>query len=149
MRRRVACVVLGVCALALSACSSGISVVADPTDLIRDARFVDLEDLPVPVSPQEVYRQPDFEGVAVLPGLEPRRLLIAVFGNCCTPHVTVAAPEVTGAPQLNVAVSEGTGATCCDALLMWPFAVNLNRDVDPAEVVLVVVGVEGRLFRIP
>jgi hypothetical protein len=140
MRRRVACVLLGVYALALSACSGGISVVADPTDLIRDARFVDLEDLPVPVSQQEVYSQPDFEGAAVLPGSEPRRLLIAVFGNCCTPHVTVAAPEVTGPPQLNVAVSEGTGATCCDALLMWPFAVNLNRDVDPAEVVLEVVG---------
>lgn len=148
MRRWAACVLLAAFTVALSACG-GISVVADPTDLIRDARFIDVEDLPVPVSPQEVYSQPGFEGAAVLPGSEPRRLLIAVFGNCCTPHVTVAAPEVPGPPQLNVAVSEGTGGTCCDALLMWPFAVNLNRDVDPAEVVLVVVGMEGRLFGAP
>jgi hypothetical protein len=138
MRRRAACVLLAVFTVALSACG-GISVVADPTDLIRDARFIDLADLPVPVSQQEVYSQPDFEGAAVLPGSEPRRLLIAVFGNCCAPTVTVAAPEVTGPPQLTVTVTEST-KNCCDLLLMWPFALNLNRDVDPAEVVLEFVG---------
>ncbi len=54
MRRWAACVLLAGFSVALSACG-GISVVADPTDLIRDARFVDLEDLPLPVSQQDVY----------------------------------------------------------------------------------------------
>ena len=139
MRRWAACLLLAAFTVALSACG-GISVVADPTDLIRDARFIDLEDLPVPVSQQEVYSQPGFEGAAVLPGSEPRRLLIAVFGNCCAPRVTVAAAEVTGPPRLTVTVDESTGNNCCELLLMWPFAVNLNRDVDPAEVVLEFVG---------
>jgi len=139
MRRWAACLLLAAFTVALSACG-GISVVADPTDLIRDARFIDLEDLPVPVSQQEVYSQPGFEGAAVLPGSEPRRLLIAVFGGCCAPTVTVAAAEVTGPPRLTVTVDESTGNNCCELLLMWPFAVNLNRDVDPAEVVLEFVG---------
>lgn len=140
MRRWAVWVLLGVYTVALSACSGGgVSVVADPTDLIRGVAFIDLEDLPDPVSAEEVYHQAGFEGAALLPGSQPRRLLIAVFGNCCTPVVTVAAPEVTGPPQLNVAAWQSTGPTCCDALVMWPFEVTLNRDVDPAEVVLEVV----------
>lgn len=144
MRRWAACVLFGVCAVALSACSGGgVSVAADPTDLIRGVGFIDREDLPVPVSPQELYDRPGFEGAAILPGSEPRRLLIAVFGNCCAPVVSVAAPEVAGPPQLNVAAWPSMGPTCCDALVMWPFEVTLNRDVDPAEVILEVIRQPG------
>ena len=140
MRRWAVWVLLGVYAPALSACSGGgVSVAADPSDLIRGVGFIDSEDLPVPVSPQEVYDHVGFEGAVVLPGSEPRRLLIAMFGNCCAPVVSVAAPEVAGPPQLNVAAWQSTGPTCCDALVMWPFEVTLNRDVDPAEVVLEVI----------
>ncbi|MBP1632772.1 MAG: hypothetical protein H6Q11_1060 [Acidobacteria bacterium] len=112
-------------------------MVADPSDLIRSARFIDSEDLPVPVAWQGM--QVESEGAMILPGSEPRRLLIGAFGGCCRPTVTVAAPEVTGQLQINVAVSRGTGQTCCDALVMWPFEVILTRDVDPAGVILEVM----------
>lgn len=132
-------VLLAVCALALSACGHGISVVADPIALIESARFIDLEDLPVPVEAWEVYQQAGSDGVSLLPGSEPDRLLIAVFGNACRPTVTVAAPEVTGPPQLNVAVSYPPHHTCGEILLMWPIEVILTREVDPASVVLVLM----------
>ena len=138
VRSLAATALLVACAFAFSACSYGISVVADPTDLIRSARFIDSEDLPVAVAWQEMG-QIESEGAMILPGSEPRRLLIGAFGGCCRPTVTVAAPEVTGQLQINVAVSRGTGQTCCDALVLWPLEVILTRDVDPASVVLVVM----------
>jgi hypothetical protein len=138
VRSLAASALLVACAFAFSACSHGISVVADPSDLIRSARFIDSEDLPVPVEAWEVYQQAGSDGVSLLPGSEPDRLLIAVFGNACRPTVTVAAPEVTGPPQLNVA-SYPPHQTCGEILLLWPLEVILTRDVDPASVVLVVM----------
>ena len=129
------------CALALCACSSGgLSVVADPSDLINDANFIDWEDLPVPVSAGDVYHQAELEGAVILPGSEPRRLLIATWSGTCMPSVTVAAPDPGEAPTLQVAVNRlfPAWAACSesDLLMLWPFEVTLNRDVDPAQVVL-------------
>jgi hypothetical protein len=133
-------------AVVLSACGSGgLSVVSDPSDLIRGAGFIDWEELPAEA--QEV-RPPlvegagplgepgeEFWGVAVvLPGSEPRRLLIAVWHNMCMPSVTVAALDPAGT-RLGVSIGEGR-ANCGEALKMWPFEVTLNRDVDPAAVSL-------------
>jgi len=139
VRSCAASLLLVACALALSACGHSISAVADPTDLIKHVDFIDLEDLPVPVSSQDVYHQAEFEGAMILPGSEPRRLLIGVFGNACRPTVTVAAPNLTGPPQLNVAVSYPPHHTCGEILLMWPLEVILTRDVNPTSVVLVVM----------
>ena len=138
VRPLAASALLVVSALALSACGQGISVVADPSDHIRSARFIDLEDLPVAVAWQEID-QIESEGAMILSGSESRRLLIGAFGGCCRPTVTVAAPEVTGQLQINVAVSRGTAQTCCEALVLWPLEVILTRDVDPAGVVLEVM----------
>lgn len=129
------------CAVALSACSSGgIPVLADPTDLIKSADFVDWENLPVPVSVQEVHQQTGSRGGMILPGSEPRRLLIAIWGNTCVPSVTVRAPDLPGPPQLKVSVAANpTHQGCGDILKVWPFEVVLTRDVDPASVVLEVM----------
>jgi len=126
------------CALAVSACGeSGISVGGDPADLIREVNFIDWEDLPVPVSTQEVYHQAEPQGGMILPGSEPRRLLVLVWGNDCMPAVAVAAPVRPGLPQLSVSVVENpTGQQCGEALVMYPFEVILTRDVDPASVIL-------------
>ena len=115
----------------------GISVGADPADLIEGVSFVNWEDLPVPVSTQEVYHQAEPQGGTILPGSEPRRLLVLVWGNRCMPAVAVAAPVRPGLPQLSVSVVENpTGQQCGEALVMYPFEVILTRDVDPASVVL-------------
>jgi hypothetical protein len=116
----------------------GLSVGADPTDLIQDAAFVDWEDLP---RPAQLVHAPDSGclGVAqALPGSEARRLLIAVWHNTCMPAVTVSAPDPGLAPQLRVHIGQRhySVETCGDLLKMWPFEVILNRDVDPAAVVL-------------
>jgi len=126
------------CALAVSACGeSGISVGADPADLIREVNFIDWEDLPVPVSTQEVYHQAEPQGGMILPGSESRRLLVLVWGNNCMPAVAVAAPVRPGLPQLSVSVVENpTGQQCGEALVMYPLEVILTRDVDPASVIL-------------
>ena len=132
------------CALTVSACGEsgisaggGISVGADPADLIREVNFIDWEDLPVPVSTQEVYHQAEPPGGMILPGSEPRRLLVLVWGNSCMPAVAVAAPVRPGLPQLSVSVAENpTGQQCGEALVMYPFEVILTRDVDPASVIL-------------
>jgi len=129
------------CALALCACGSGgLSVAADPSDLIKHASFIDWEDLPVPVSSQDVYHQAELEGAVVLPGSDSRRLLIATWSGTCMPSVTVAAPDPGEAPTLQVAVNRlfPAGAACSesDVLKLWPFEVTLNRDVNPAQVVL-------------
>lgn len=76
----------------------------------------------------------------MLPGSEPRRLLVAVFGNTCRPKVTVAAPNLTEPPQLRVAVSYPAHHTCGEILLMWPIEITLDRDVDLAQVILEVTG---------
>ena len=125
------------CLVALSACGGGIPVLADPTDLIKSADFVDWEDLPVPVSAQEVHQQTELAGGMILPGSESRRLLIAITGNTCVPSVTVRAPDLPGPPQLKVSVARNpTHQGCGDLLKIWPFEVILTRDVDPASVVL-------------
>jgi hypothetical protein len=146
---------LALAALALSAChvssptttagttsstttalTGGLSVGGDPTDLIHDAAFVEWEDLPLP---GQSVRPPDSGhlGVAqVLPGSEPRRLYIAVWHNTCMPVVTVSAPDPGSAPQLSVAIGQHPGEQCGDLLQMWPFEVTLNRDVNPATIVL-------------
>lgn len=119
-----------------TAFTDGLSVGGDPTDLIQDAAFVEWEDLPLPA---QSIRPPDSGhlGVAqVLPGSKPRRLYIAVWHNTCMPVVTVSAPDPGSAPQLKVAIGQRPGGQCGDLLQMWPFAVTLNRDVDPATVVL-------------
>jgi len=118
------------------ALTGGLSVGSDPTDLIQDAAFVEWEDLPLPA---QSIRPPDSGhlGVAqVLPGSEPRRLYVAVWHNTCMPVVTVSAPEPGSAPQLTVAIGQHPGGHCGDLLQMWPFEVTLNRDVNPATVVL-------------
>jgi len=130
-----------VCAFVFSACSSGgLSVAADPTDLIKDANFIDWEDLPVPVNVGEVYDQAEIEGAVVLPGSEPRRLLIATWSGTCMPSVTVAAPDPGQEPILQVAINrlDPAWAACSgsDAIKLWYFEVILARDVDPASVVL-------------
>jgi hypothetical protein len=130
-----------VCAFVLSACSSGgLSVAADPTDLIQDANFIDWEDLPDSVSAGEVYHQAEIEGAVVLPGSEPRRLLIATWSGTCMPSVTVAAPDPGEAPILQVAINRlhPAWAACSgsDAIGLWYFEVTFNRDVDPSSVVL-------------
>lgn len=157
--RRVAGAVLALAALALSACqvaspattagttSSTTTLVADllsagddPTDLIRDAAFVEWEDLSLAaqsVRPPLVGEHREYRGVAVvLPGSEPRRLYIAVWHNACMPVVTVSAPAPGSAPQLVVAIGQRAGEQCGDLFKMWPFEVILNRDVDPAAVVV-------------
>jgi hypothetical protein len=127
-----------VCAFALSACSSGgLSVAADPTDLIKDANFIDWEDLPVPVNVGEVDDQAEIEGAVVLPGSEPRRLLIATWSGTCMPSVTVAAPDPGEAPILQVAINRlDPACSRSDVLMVWCFEVTFNRDVDPSSVVL-------------
>ena len=141
VRSLAASALLVACAFAFSACSSGgLSVEADPTDLIQDANFIDWEDLPVPVNVGEVYRQAEFEGAVVLPGSEPRRLLIATWSGTCMPSVTVAAPDPGEEPILQVAINrlDPAWAACSgsDTLMVWYFEVTFNRDVDPSSVVL-------------
>ena len=136
IRSRAVFAPLVACSLALSACGHGISVAVDPTDFIESVRFIDVEDLPIPVSMQEAYHDAEFRGAHLLPGSEPRRLLIAVFGNMCQPTVTVAGSNETGPPQLEVNVSYPPHHTCEEILLMWPIEVTLARDVDPATVVV-------------
>lgn len=165
--QRVAAATAVVASVVLAACSHGISVVADPGDLIRDARFIDWEDLSAEA--QEV-RPPIVEGAGflgepateywgvavVLPGSELRRLLIAVWHNACRPAVTVAALDPTAA-RLSVSIADAE-TNCAEMLKMWPFEVTLNQDVDPATLVLDVIdnrpqpltrilgGVEGALM---
>ena len=156
--RRVGGALLALAALALSACQvagptttagtsstttsvlGGLSVGADPTDLIQTVAFVDWEDLPRPaqsVRPPRVGDQREYVGVAVvLPGSEARRLYIAVWHNACIPVVTVSAPDPGSAPRLVVAIGQHPGEQCGEMLEMWPFEVILNREVDPAAVVL-------------
>jgi len=140
-RFRAAPLVVAACVVALSACSSGgLSVVADPTDLIQDADFIDWEDLPVSVNTGEVYHQAELDGAVVLSGSEPRRLLIATWSGTCMPSITVAAPDPGEAPILQVAINRlsPAWAACSrsDAIGLWYFEVTLTRDVDPASVVL-------------
>jgi len=161
----VAGAVVVVAAVVLAACGHGISVPADSSDLIRRVRFIDWEDLPAEA--QEV-RPPLVEGAGflgepateywgvavVLPGSEDRRLLIAVWHNACRPAVTVAALD-PGHLAVSIADAE---TNCGEILKMWPFEVVLNRDVDPATLVLEVTddrpqpltrilrGVEGTLM---
>lgn len=154
-RHRVAGLVVALAAFALSAChvasptttadttssttialTGGLSVGSDPTDLIRDATFVEWEDLPLPA---QSIRPPDSGhlGVAqVLPGSGPRRLYIAVWHNTCMPVVTVSAADPGSVPQLTVSTGQYPGGHCGDLLRMWPFEVILSRDVNPATVVL-------------
>ena len=151
-------VLLALTALALSAChaaspgttagttssttialTGGLSVGSDPTDLIQDAAFVEWEDLPLPA---QSVRPPDsghLGAAQVLPGSEPRRLYIAVWHNTCMPVVTVSAPDPGSAPQLSVAIGQrypSAEENCGDLLQMWSFEMTLNRDVNPATVVL-------------
>ena len=115
----------------------GISVGADPAELVEGVNFVNWEDLPVPVSTQDVYHQAEPQGGMILPGSESRRLLVLVWGNNCMPAVGVAASDLPGPPRLSVTVVENpTGQQCGEALVMYPFEVILTRDVDPAGVVL-------------
>lgn len=163
--QRVAVAVVVVAAAVLAACGDGISVVADSSDLIRGVRFINWEDLPAEA--QEV-RPPVVEGAGflgepateywgvavILPGSEPRRLLIAVWHNACRPAVTVAALD-PGRLAVSIADAE---TNCGEILKMWPLEVTLNRDADPATLVLEVTenrpqpltrilrGVEGTLM---
>jgi hypothetical protein len=135
---RIAGVVVALAALALSTCQvagpttttgmsstttsvlGGLSVGANPTDLIQDAAFVDWEDLPCP---SQLVHGPDsgYRGVArVLPGSEAGRLLIAVWHDTCMPVVTVSTPDPGSAPQLVVAIGERPMEQCGDLLKMCP-----------------------------
>lgn len=152
-------VVVALAALALAACETSsstttadavsstgaseaddLSVGDDPTDLIRDVKFIDWEDLPADaqeVRPPLVAGRREYLGVAVvLPGSEPRRLYLAVWHNTCMPVVTVSAPAPGSTPKLLVAIGQHPGEQCGEVLRMWPFEVILSRDVDPAAVVL-------------
>ena len=165
--QRVSSATAVVASVLLAACSHGISVAADPGDLIGDAEFIDWEVLP---SAAQEVRPPLVEGAGflgeparevwgvavVLPGSESRRLLIAVWHNACRPALTVAALDPTGA-RLSVSIADAE-TNCAELLKMWPFEVALNRDVDPATLVLGVTdnrpqpltrilrGVEGTLM---
>lgn len=156
---RMAGVVVALAALALAACETSsstttadavsstgasgaddLSVGDDPTDLIREAAFNAWEDLPLAaqsVRPPLVGGEREYLGVAVvLPGSEPRRLLLAVWRNACVPVVTVSAPDPGSTAKLLVAFGQHPGEQCGEVLRMWPFEVILNRDLDPAAVVL-------------
>jgi len=112
----------------------GVSVSADPSDLIRSAIFVEWEDLPA-VAQGLRSRDSGYHGVAqVLPGSEPRRLYIAVWHNTCQPIVTIAAPDPSGA-RLAISISGGGQTACGDLLKMWPVEVILTREIDPGRVV--------------
>ena len=106
VRSLVASALLIACALTVSACGEsgisaggGISVGADPADLIREGNFIDWEDLPVPVSTQEVYHQAEPQGGMILPGSEPRRLLVLVWGNNCMPRLRWPLRSGPGCPN--------------------------------------------------
>jgi hypothetical protein len=142
MRSYRVAVVVAVAAVLLAACgapSDGVSVEADPTDLIQGARFIEWEQLPPQaqeVRPPLVDGEREYVGVAVvLPGSEARRLLIAVWHNACMPAVSVAATDLDDVPRLAVSIADAE-TDCGEILNMWPFEVTLNRDVDPATVVL-------------
>jgi hypothetical protein len=165
--QRVSVATAVVASVVLAACGHSISVVADPGDLIRDAKFIDWEDLPAEA--QEV-RPPIVEGAGflgepateywgvavVLPGSESRRLLITVWHNACRPAVTVAALDPTGA-HLSLSIADAE-TNCADMLKMWRLEVTLNRDVDPSTLVVevrdnrpqpltrILRGVEGTLM---
>ena len=137
---RVAVAVVLVSVL-VSACSGDdIVVSADPTDLIGSARFVAWEDLSPEareVLPPTIEGRSEFLGAAViLPGSEPRRLLIAIWHNACQPKVTISAPD--SEPRLAVSISAARTGVCGEVLKMWPIEVTLKRDLDPAAVVLVI-----------
>ncbi|MCU0281309.1 MAG: hypothetical protein MUE66_05685 [Acidimicrobiia bacterium] len=138
--RRGTAVTAGIAVILLAAgagCSGGVETGSDPTGLIAGMSFIEWEALPL--AAQQV-RPPEGQaggrGVAViLPGSEPRRLLIAVWHNACEPAVEIAAPGQEDPLRLAVRIADAeTG--CAELLKMWPVEVRLTREVDPGAVVV-------------
>ena len=137
-RRTAITVGIAVILLAVGAgCSGGVEAGSDPTGLIAGTSFIEWEALP-PAAQQ--VRPPEGRGggrgaAVVLPGSEPRRLLIAVWHNACEPAVEIAAPSRDDPLRLAVRIADAeTG--CAEVLRIWPIEVRLTRDLDPAAVVL-------------
>lgn len=118
-------------------CSGDVEAGSNPTGLIAGTSFIEWEALP-PAAQQ--VRPPEGQGggrgvAVVLPGSEPRRLLIAVWHNACEPAVEIAAPGQEDPLRLAVRIADSeTG--CAEILKIWPVEVRLTSDVDPGAVVL-------------
>lgn len=143
-------VLVAVAVAALAACGSGqsgsaprLSIGEDPGDLVESVRWIE-EGLPEEAEgilpPRDAQGVFQVLGVAqILPGSEPGRLLVNVWADNCQPLVTVSVPEEqpTSGVRLEVGIAH-SGETCGEALRNWSFEVRLNRDVDPADVTLLV-----------